>query len=597
MKRMIWVAMVSLFGGTWACIDLPSPSVVQCESRSQCAANKNGRLACIDKSCAPSYKAPQCERGQCAHVCEGLSCDQAPTQNEICALDLDCSENLSGKVFCWGGVCDAKRPFEDCTLHADCLGHPEKKYFCNEGTCEDRPPEQRQCSDDQGCIANTNNTICQNARCVQTYENTKICTPGGSQCEGNRNGKSACIDTQCDFPFVAVGACSGDEDCVFNTNGNTRCLDNLCQPGANPQVRIIWGEDPAHEATISVTASGAKLYMDRRKGRSVLTRYANVYSPSEEGAYTADANTHFANFTLTRLKPSTKYYFSVESEAGISREFYFISAPADDRDFKLLYGGDSRSSSTKRRLVNLLIKKTVEEDPSILAFVHGGDYNSRANDWRQWSSWLDDHSLTTTDDGRVLPLIPTRGNHEGDAETYNEVFASPGFSGTDYWATKIGKLLWITLDTNVSTAGDQRVFLEDALQRGQNFRWIVASYHFPAYPAVKSPGNAKVNWVPLFEQYNVDFVTESDGHVLKRTLPIRDDTFTEGGIVYVGEGGLGVPQRTPKTARWYLAAPGMAMKGHHIQRLSFSKNEARYEAITLLSGGVVDSYSFFPRSR
>jgi hypothetical protein len=84
------------------------------------------------------------------------------------------------------------------------------------------------------------------------------------------------------------------------------------------------------------------------------------------------------------------------------------------------------------------------------------------------------------------------------------------------------------------------------------------------FPAVKTPGAGLLSWVPLFEEYNVDLVCESDGHVIKRTVPIRDGKHDPSGVVYIGEGGLGVPQRTPKTDRWYLQPPGMADAGHHV---------------------------------
>jgi hypothetical protein len=81
---------------------------------------------------------------------------------------------------------------------------------------------------------------------------------------------------------------------------------------------------------------------------------------------------------------------------------------------------------------------------------------------------------------------------------------------------------------------------------------------------VKSPGRAKSHWQPLFDEFRVDLVLESDGHVLKRTVPLFGDEPAEDGVVYVGEGGLGVPQRSPRGGRWYLEPPGMARSAHHV---------------------------------
>ena len=111
---------------------------------------------------------------------------------------------------------------------------------------------------------------------------------------------------------------------------------------------------------------------------------------------------------------------------------------------------------------------------------------------------------------------------------------------------------------------------------------------------MKKPGSPKKFWVPLFEQFNVDLVVESDGHVIKRTVPIRNEKQDPTGIVYVGEGGLGVSQRRPHRDRWYLKAPGMASSGHHVMRVSFGKEQLDYEAI-LLDRKVADRTQLRPR--
>jgi hypothetical protein len=96
--------------------------------------------------------------------------------------------------------------------------------------------------------------------------------------------------------------------------------------------------------------------------------------------------------------------------------------------------------------------------------------------------------------------------------------------------------------------------------------------------------------VPVFEQYDVDLVCEFDGHVIKRTVPIRDGKMDPSGVVYIGEGGLGVAQRSPNIDRWYLQPPGKAGRGHHVQLLSFQRDRLDYQAI-LLDGSLFDSHA------
>jgi len=114
------------------------------------------------------------------------------------------------------------------------------------------------------------------------------------------------------------------------------------------------------------------------------------------------------------------------------------------------------------------------------------------------------------------------------------------------------------------------------------------------YPAYKDPAGAKPAWVPLFERHNLDLALESDGHNIKRTVPIRNERQDPSGIVYVGEGGLGVPQRVPKPGRWYLDAPGMASHGHSVSVLHVTAESIDYQVLRL-EGGMADQHTLRPR--
>lgn len=101
------------------------------------------------------------------------------------------------------------------------------------------------------------------------------------------------------------------------------------------------------------------------------------------------------------------------------------------------------------------------------------------------------------------------------------------------------------------------------------------------------------SWVPLFEKFDVDLVCEAVGRNIKRTVPIRNGRKDETGVVYIGEGGLGVRQRTPKEDRWYLKKPGMADRGHHVQLLTFTPDKLQYRCV-LLGGKVLDRHVLAP---
>jgi hypothetical protein len=90
---------------------------------------------------------------------------------------------------------------------------------------------------------------------------------------------------------------------------------------------------------------------------------------------------------------------------------------------------------------------------------------------------------------------------------------------------------------------------------------------------------------------------ESDGHVLKRTVPIyQNKQDPVKGIVYVGEGGLGVKQRNPKKDRWFLRSPGYATSKHHVMTLEVTPSRMIY-TVDLPDGTVFDKMELLPRKR
>ena len=365
------------------------------------------------------------------------------------------------------------------------------------------------------------------------------------------------------------------------------------------QWRVIWTKDPATSATVSwTTATKGKSHqvsIGVHASGNNAPNTSRVIKSHRDGPYSGADGEHYHHAKLTGLKPSTTYRFVITSDGESSPPMHFTTAPSDDREFHLLFGGDSRSGHFARAQVNLLMAALAEEDEDLIAFAHGGDYISSGKSWSQWSRWLSQHELTVPASGKVLPIIPTRGNHDG-GPLYDEIFDSPGSSGKNYFSTKLSpKVALITLNSEISAGGSQRAWLGKTLQGLRpEVRWLLAEYHRPAWPAVKSPGAPKTFWVPLFEQFNVDLVVESDGHVIKRTVPIRNEKQDPTGIVYVGEGGLGVSQRRPHRDRWYLKAPGMAGAGHHVMRVSFGKKQLDYEAI-LLDRKVADRTQLRPR--
>lgn len=282
---------------------------------------------------------------------------------------------------------------------------------------------------------------------------------------------------------------------------------------------------------------------------------------------------------LTGLKPDTLYRFRLGDS---SRTYAFRTMPADNsRPIRFAAGGDTRHRQEWMEAVN---RQAMKVDLDFIAW--GGDLayaDGLYQNLYRWDEWFEANYNTLIDeDGRVIPIILTIGNHEVVRGYYTN---HPEYEQTDAWRDKIapyyyqlfafpGQPGWgvldfghymsmIFLDTNHSNpiAGKQTDWLEQALaERKGRFTHILPTYHVPAYPSVRNyeggtSRQVREHWLHLFEKSGVQVAFENHDHVYKRTHPLRGGIVDPDGIIYVGDGawGVGVREHHPVHETWYLA--------------------------------------------
>jgi 3',5'-cyclic AMP phosphodiesterase CpdA len=127
-------------------------------------------------------------------------------------------------------------------------------------------------------------------------------------------------------------------------------------------------------------------------------------------------------------------------------------------------------------------------------------------------------------------LLPTLGNHDimdGHAAGQVEALGMPG----RWYATEIGPLLLLSLDSNLVHNADQLRWLESTFAAG-GAEWVIVTMHHPPFSAGYhgSDDDIQETWVPLFEAHGVDLVLSGHDHDYQRTVPIN-------GVTYVVSGG------------------------------------------------------------
>ena len=377
------------------------------------------------------------------------------------------------------------------------------------------------------------------------------------------------------------------------------------------QWRVVWSGDPSTEAKISWTTAEAgsehMVYFGTKPAKGNLKAYTKKQKADKNGQYQGKEGhekdpqeewAYYHHVNLKGLKPGTRYYFTIKSDNETSREFYFITAPKNVEDYYFLNGGDSRTGHLVRCKMNLRMTQMMEDNPKIIALTHSGDYCHQGGWWSHFRLWLSHNELLTASDGRILPIVPTRGNHEPSL-LYADVFDTEYFYTTKFpLNTNI-----ITLDSNGSRGITEESpywpeksqgewFNKEIAKVGPKSRWLIMQYHAPIYPAVKGRNKTVGAWEQLFDQYKVDLAMEADGHVIKVSKPIRNKEFGHPeGTYYIGEGGLGAKQRGPKK-RPYLDKVG---RGAHVFLIHVTKKNMNLKCV-LMDNSVWHEFDIKPKS-
>ena len=315
-------------------------------------------------------------------------------------------------------------------------------------------------------------------------------------------------------------------------------------------VRVTFGLNPYNEASIIWDQNRGEflgLYLDTVDPS--VNRYRTKLELSTKNSARGMKN-HIVR--LKDLKPNTRYYFTIKDTEGFGRTYYFstVSNSPNER-FSFIAGGDSRDNRIVRQKADKLVAKLKAH-----AVLFNGDFTGIDIE-KQWNEWFLDWENSIDTDGRITPLIVTRGNHEHSNKVLVSLFDVP-HKKVFYNTVFGGNLLnLVSLNSEIQKVGPQKIFLRNTLAEHASFQWQIIQYHRPVRAHVASKKEMQTqykNFVPLFEKHkNVRLCLENDSHTWKVTWPIvsskeadadegfkRDDAK---GIVYAGEGTWGAPLR------------------------------------------------------
>jgi hypothetical protein len=396
-------------------------------------------------------------------------------------------------------------------------------------------------------------------------------------------------------------------------------------------IYLTWATpDTAH--TINVSWHTGENYVgevryDNEPRGGVPSAYS--YSAGGTGGLTTPKlEGYIHHVELTGLEPDTVYYFICgNSSYGWSNEQSFRTAPDQRKSFGFVTGGDSRSPGEWPDARDDISREMAEHDPSFVLFL--GDYlfsgenqgKSPGSKNDTWDNWLGAaFKYWRTSDNRLIPQIPVIGNHEilypqpldydpmTDATNYYTLFNLPG--NERWYVLNWGPDLRIivldgeVLDENSDTWQEQLNWLENELEKSENYPWKVVAYHRPFVTAGSSVDidyDRRIeDWGYRFTKYGVDLVMTAHIHWYERTCPIDSDPPSSWpevgenappgkGVIYVVSGGWGAPLSTPTSPLWFdVYGPAW---GYHFCLVDILENGTlNFQAIDR-NGNVFDEFS------
>ena len=340
-------------------------------------------------------------------------------------------------------------------------------------------------------------------------------------------------------------------------------------------MRLVWNDDPATTMSIiwdGMNHSEAVVYYGTRDRDRKYWKYSHFRPPYRQLDFYG-MNTRYVK--LEDLQPDKTYYFVVKDSAGLSARYWFRTAPDRPQPFTFIAGGDTKSHEDPLEAGRATNRVVAKLRPLFVLF--NGDFTTgNGTDPNNWQQWLTDwNKMTTTGDGRMIPVVPVHGNHEnGNMGNLNIIFDAPfqlNDSSNIYYSLSFGGDLFhlIALNSHIEQGGEQKKWLEEDLRTHQAFTFKAAAYHKPFWPHHSGKGENLYQykqWAFLFYNFGLNISFDADSHMHKITYPVKPDTISQtsymgyirddrNGTLFIGEGSWGAhPRNNDDDKPWTMAS-------------------------------------------
>ncbi len=303
-----------------------------------------------------------------------------------------------------------------------------------------------------------------------------------------------------------------------------------------------------------------------------------------EAAPHREVREHLYRARLSGLRGSTCYRYEVTCD-GTTIGGTFHTARSTAEAFTFVAYGDSRTQANVHSAVASCFR---QHRPRFI--IHVGDMVNSGS-YSEWQGQFFDPLGEILPD---VPLWPARGNHEGDAVAFAQLFELP--RNVTYYSFDYGNAHFVCLDSTQARNAQMLAWCERDLAASRA-TWKFVFFHHPAYDA----GHYDSRWgrddfLPIFRRHGVDFVLSGHSHSYQRFRPMfMRGQNEEHPITYIVTGGGGAPPYAVRGHPYlagaedayhyivfrveggHLSLRALRLDGSEIDTLTISKAEGRFD--------------------
>jgi len=234
----------------------------------------------------------------------------------------------------------------------------------------------------------------------------------------------------------------------------------------------------------------------------------------------------------------------------------------------------------------MVIDRMGPYDPTVV--IHTGDmvpYGEKLSHWANFFS-IEEELLSTSF------LFPVVGNHDltadGDVANFSVFFHTENtYLGEGSYWVDLGLVGLVALDqyTLSDFTPQHQQWVEDALQRLSNKKWLIFACHEPLRSAVSRDNWTDTPLVSILEENGVDLVVSGHAHIYEHFYD------SGSGIHYIVSGGGGAPLSDLDESK--LSSEGVRAAGafYHFVQLTITDTAIEGTVIDASDGSVFETFT------